>query len=128
MSSYMPKAKSDVHITPDRVFDLIYEYYGYGKDDLFDPCPLNTKHDGLEISWHDINFVNPPYTLLSEFVQKALDELPKKTILLLPSKTDQGWFHNLYNYWGRIIWIKGRLKFKNNKFSATQPHFLIMID
>ena len=124
----MPKSKSDVHLTPDKVFDMIKEYWDYEKSDLFDPCPLDPDFDGLEIDWKNINFVNPPYTLLSEFVQKALEERPKKTIMLLPAKTDQPWFHSLYHYWARIIWIKGRLKFKNNKFSATQPHFLIMID
>ena len=124
----MPQSKSDVHLTPDRVFDMIKEYYGYEKSDFFDPCPVNPEWDGLEIDWREINFVNPPYTLLTEFVQKALEQVPKKTIMLLPSKTDQGWFHLLFKYWIRIIWIKGRLKFKNNKWSATQPHFLVMID
>ena len=130
MSSYMPQSKSDVHLTPDRVFELIKERWGYNRQEMFDPCPENHKFDGLGINWKNLNFVNPPYTLLKEFVTKAYVESIKgcKTILLLPAKTDQSWFHDYIiaeKY--QILWIKGRLKFKNNKWTATQPHFLVMI-
>ena len=128
--SYLPPAKTDTHITPDRVFDIILETWGIEKDMMYDPCPVDGT-DGLTTSWKDINFVNPPYTLLKEFVAKALDEsnYGNRSIMLLPAKTDQAWFHDLvYNHRGvEIKWIKGRLKFKNNKWSATQPHFLARI-
>ncbi len=128
--SYLPPAKTDTHITPDRVFDIILETWGIEKDMMYDPCPVDGT-DGLTTSWKDINFVNPPYTLLKEFVAKALDEsnYGNRSIMLLPAKTDQAWFHDLvYNHRGvEIKWIKGRLKFKNNKWSATQPHFLALI-
>jgi hypothetical protein len=76
-----------------------------------------------------LNFVNPPYTLLREFVQKAIDETQRdrETIMLLPSKTEQEWFHDLLKLKCEIIWIRRRLKFKNNKDGATQPHFLVRI-
>ena len=127
-NSYMPQSKSDVHLTPDRVFEIIKEKWDYSREEMFDPCPENPKWDGLDISWQPVNFVNPPYTLLKEFVYKAIKEtnVGRKTILLLPAKTDQQWFHDIIQF--RIIWIKGRLKFKNNKWSATQPHFLVMIE
>ena len=130
MSSYMPQSKSDVHLTPDRVFDIIKEKWGYSKNEMFDPCPENPKFNGLGINWKNLNFVNPPYTLLKEFVYKAIKEtdIGRKTIMLLPCKTDQHWFHELKPWWDQIIWIEKRLKFKNNKWAATQPHFLIMID
>lgn len=123
----MPQAKSDIHLTPDRVFDLIKEYWDYNKEDFFDPCPENHTWDGIKIDWKDLNFVNPPYTLLKEFVYKAIHEtnFKRKTILLLPSKTDQHWFHEIIEW--EIKWIEKRLKFKNNKWSATQPHFLVYI-
>ena len=72
--SYMPPAKSDIHETPDRVFDLIKEYWGYSKNEMFDPCPINWKEDGLKIGWRRLNFVNPPYSLLKGFVRKAMFE------------------------------------------------------
>ena len=128
--SYMPKSKSDVHITPDRVWDLIKEKWNYNQEDFFDPCPEEfDTWDGLEREWDVLNYVNPPYTLLKEFVKKALDEQIRgnETILLLPSKTDQQWFHDLLSLNVEIMWIRKRLKFKNNKWSATQPHFLARI-
>ena len=128
--SYMPPAKSDTHVTPDRVYEMIKETWGIERSMMFDPCPINGT-DGLVISWKDINVVNPPYSLLKEFVAKALEEASygNRTVMLLPSKTDQAWFHDLvYNHDGvEIKWIRGRLRFVNNKWSATQPHFLTLI-
>ena len=128
--SYMPKSKSDVHETPERVFAIIDIVWGYQKQDMFDPCPVNWKEDGLKIEWDKLNFVNPPYSLLKEFVYKAFNESDRhynKTIMLLPAKTDQEWFHNIVSRECEIKWIEKRLKFKNDKWSATQPHFLAMI-
>lgn len=125
----MPKSKSDVHLTPNRVYDLIKNYWGYSEDDMFDPCPENPQFDGLKIGWKNINYVNPPYSLLKEFVYKAIYEIDygRITIMLLPAKTDQEWFHDLLANMFEIRWIRKRLKFKNNKWSATQPHFLVRI-
>uniref|UniRef100_A0AAT9JAK8 ORF28 n=1 Tax=Nitrosopumilaceae spindle-shaped virus TaxID=3065433 RepID=A0AAT9JAK8_9VIRU len=126
--SYMPPAKSDIHVTPDVVFDKIETIWGYQKYQLFDPCPLNPQWDGLNIEWKKINYINPPYTLLKEFVSKAISESDRGgiSIMLLPSKTDQKWFHLLYGKY-EIHFIQGRLKFKNNQYHATQPHFLVLI-
>jgi hypothetical protein len=129
--SYMPPAKSDTHITPLRVYDIIEDTWGMVKKDMFDPCPVNGK-DGLVISWKELNYVNPPYSdgLLSKFVYKAIEESQRgnRTVMLLPCKTDQAWFHTLVDTAGvEIKWIKGRLKFPNNQWSATQPHFLALI-
>ena len=131
--SYMPPIKSDVHITPDRVWDMIKEKWGYEKEQFFDPCPVNPQWNGLDIDWKELNYVNPPYsrergdkkTLLTQFVEKALDE-KGTTIMLLPSKTDQEWFHKIKEF--DMIWIRGRLKFVGNEWSATQPHFLVKIN
>jgi len=128
----MPQIKSDVHITPDNIWNLIKGKWGYDKEDFFDPCPVNPKHDGLEIQWKKLNFVNPPYSRekgkkksqLTLFVEKALEE-KGTTIMLLPSKTDQDWFHQIKHL--DILWISRRLRFKNNINHATQPHFLVKI-
>jgi len=131
--SYMPPIKSDVHITPDRVWDMIKENWGYEKEQFFDPCPVNPQWNGLDIDWKELNYVNPPYsreqgekkTLLTLFVDKALEE-KGTTIMLLPSKTDQEWFHKIKEF--DMMWIRGRLKFVGNEWSATQPHFLVKIN
>ena len=131
--AYMPPIKSDVHLTPDRVWDMIKENWGWNKEQFFDPCPVDPQWNGLDIDWRDLNFVNPPYsrqqgerkTLLAQFVDKALSE-KGTTVMLLPSKTDQEWFHKIKEL--DIMWIRGRLKFVGNEWSATQPHFLVKIN
>ena len=127
--SYMPKSKSDEHITPEKVYLWIQHHWGFQKDDMFDPCPVGFMKDGLSFTWPELNYVNPPYTLLKEFVAKAMVEAfrGKRTIMLLPSKTDQGWFHDLIAGEYELHWIKGRLKFEGAKWSATQAHFLVMV-
>ena len=131
--AYMPKSKSDDWETPDIVFEIIEREFHIKKGLLFDPCPLNYDgvwiHNGLKITWKRWNFVNPPYSKLKEFVNKALDEKYEGhfSILLLPSKTDQFWFHEIWRHAKRHYFFKGRLKFKGAKYHATQPHFLIEI-
>jgi len=126
--SYLPKSKSDVHITPDRVWEIIDLVWDINKVDMFDPCPLNPKFNGLTVKWKDLNYVNPPYPLTTEFVIKAFMELVfhgHETIMLLPAKTDQTFFHMLQGL--DIVWIKGRLHFKNDEWSSPQAHFLVKI-
>jgi hypothetical protein len=135
--SYMPKSKSDTHLTPPRVFYIIKHEWGLERKDFFDPCPANTPYkapcffNGLIIDWKKLNFVNPPYSNgnLYKFTLKAILETVNQnvTVMLMPSKTDQKWFHLLKPYWSNIVWIPKRLKFKNNKWAATQPHFLVII-
>lgn len=133
-TSYYPKSKSQTHITPDIVFNYIEDVYGITKDQLYDPCPADTPYkapiffNGLYGSWNDYNFINPPFEIetLTAFVFKAIEQSfeGRTTIALLPAKTDQRWFHDYIKY-RDIQWIRGRLKFKNNKHGATQPHFLV---
>ena len=131
--AYMPKSKSQVYITPDRVWEIIKKTWGYDKEEFFDPCPVNPQFNGLSIPWKELNYVNPPYAkkLLEQFVVKAIASavFSKKTsIMLLPSKTDQQWFHNITERNYEIKWIQGRLKFKNAEYGATIPIFLVKID
>jgi len=134
----MPKSKNQEHLTPDRVFELIESKWYLAKFIFFDPCPVGTPFNspcffnGLYLDWKKYNFVNPPFEVrtLEKFVKKAINEAKKgkKTIMLLPCKTDQAWFHELIlknNF--EILWIRKRLKFKNNKDHATGSHFLVKI-
>jgi len=127
--SYMPQSKSDIHPTPDRVWNIIESAWNLKKESFFDPCPVNPKFDGLLIDWKKYNYVNPPYSDLPMWVIKAIEESDygKLTVMLLPAKTDQWWFHILLQHKFDIQWIKGRLTFKGNMFNAPQPHFLVLI-
>ncbi len=136
----MPKSKNQEHITPDIIFELIESKWFLVDFELFyDPCPVGTPFNspcffnGLYGDWKKYNFVNPPFEIrtLEKFVKKAVDQALKGmvSILLLPAKTDQAWFHEiiLKNHY-EILWIRKRLKFKNNKDSSTGSHFLVKIN
>ena len=134
MKGYMPKSKSQNHITPQRVYDKIEQVWGWKKDDMFDPCPVNPVFDGLYIPWKKINYVNPPFEVktLTAFVNKALKEslIGNETIMLLPTnKTDQMWWHRLWQVLNKddIVWFRGRLKFENDKDSSPNAHVLVRV-
>ena len=143
-NAYMPKSKSDRHLTPDKIFDMIKFHWGYDRNHMYDPVPEDTPHNapmffnGLYLPYHDVNFVNPPYAKkpkgthsdLALFVFKSIAEsyLGRVTIMLLPAKVDQPWFFFILACGYQIVWIEGRLKFKNNKWSATGSHFLVKIE
>jgi hypothetical protein len=130
-TAYMPKSKSDVHETPDNVYELIEGIWGHTKEEMCDPCPVGFTQSALQTVWGKISYVNPPYTLLKEFVADAMHQSKDygvKTIMLLPAKTDQKWFHDILDCGYKIHWIRGRLKFKNDKWNSMNSHFLVMID
>jgi site-specific DNA-methyltransferase (adenine-specific) len=101
--------------TPDYILKPLIHEFG----NMFDPCPLhhNTDDwDGLKIDWHDINFVNPPYSLKlkTAFVKKAINEQAKgnTTVMLIPVSTSTALFHDFIKPNAtEIRFIRGRVKF-----------------
>lgn len=92
---------------------------------MFDPCPLGSKTDGLAIDWGKMNFVNPPYSQLRQWVQKSIEEHEKGkgVVLLIPSRTDNKAFRMLFEYGSEITFITGRLRF-NEANPAPFPSLL----
>jgi hypothetical protein len=114
--------ESDNWLTP---VDIYKEFDGWD-----DPCPLNGT-DGLTRNWGERCFVNPPYSNVLGFVNKALEELEngntKEVVFLVYARTDTIWFHKLYEskYFLKVIFLKGRLKFgfieKDDKIISSAP-------
>jgi site-specific DNA-methyltransferase (adenine-specific) len=98
--------------TPDWLYKQLDEEFHFD----FDPCPLNSGFDGLEIEWGNVNFVNPPYnrTDKPKFIKKSFDEWRKgKTcVLLIPVSTSTKQFHELLLPNAEIRFLKGRIAFK----------------
>lgn len=94
----------------------------------FDPCPYKSNFNGLEIEWKDKNFVNPPYSKIKEFVDKAIEEHKKGkvVVLLIPARTDTKYFRKLSNYGMDICFVTGRLHF-NDSNSAPFPSCYITL-
>ena len=122
MNSILFSKQSDNWSTPYRLYNF------YKLNNYFDPCPLNSKFDGLEIEWKQQNFVNPPYSKIKEFVDKCIEEHKKgkEVILLIPARTDTLYFRKLVDYGSIITFITGRLHF-NNSNSAPFPSCLVKL-
>lgn len=123
MNNILFSKKSDNWATPKVVYDR-YIAEGY-----FDPCPLNSNFDGLKIDWEAKNFVNPPYSKIKEFVEKAIEEHKKgkEVVLLIPARTDTKYFKKLIDYGVDITFITGRLHF-NESNSAPFPSCYIYLN
>src|ERR1700722_17018653 len=81
----------------------------------FDPCPINPQFDGLQIQWTGDAFVNPPYSQIASWIDKALRERTNcnSIIMLLPNWTDRSWFQRVKDC--RIEFLPGRVKFLDPK-------------
>lgn len=122
MNNILFSRKTDNWATPK----VMYEFYI--RNDYFDPCPLNSEFNGLEIEWKEKNFVNPPYSKIKLFIDKSIEEHKKgkKVILLIPARTDTKYFRKLVDYGCDIDFITGRLHF-NESNSAPFPSCLIYL-
>lgn len=73
-------------------------------------------------------FLNPPYSMCSEFMKKVWEEIyahkSLSVVCLLPARTDTKWFHNYVYNQCEIKFLKGRLKFSGSKNSAPFPSML----
>lgn len=115
--------KTDNWETPKEIYYHFCLNLGY-----FDPCPLNATFDGLNIPWPKANFVNPPYSNLKLWVEKAISEMKKgkSIVMLIPARTDTQAFKILYQANAQITFIIGRLKFSNKNY-APFPSMLVSL-
>ena len=131
----MFSSKSDIWATPNEFFKNLNSEYNF----TLDPCalPENAKckkyytpeQDGLKQDWsNEIVFCNPPYSEIEKWVEKAHKETfnGAKTVMLIPARTDTRWFHAYIYKKYEIHFIKGRLKFGDQKNSAPFPSMLVV--
>ena len=98
--------------TPKELYDKLNKEFSFD----FDPCPLNSPFDGLNVRWGKRNFINPPYSrkLKEAFIRKAFEESKKEKlcVMLLPVSTSTIIFHEIIYPHAEIKFLKGRVKFK----------------
>lgn len=106
--------------TPKELYDKWNSEFNFD----FDPCPLNSSFDGLNIEWGKSNYVNPPYNRIDKpkFIKKAYDEWKKGklVVMLLPVCTSTKQFHEIILPNCEIRFIKGRIKFVENGIKTKQ--------
>lgn len=110
---------SDMRATPKWLMDLFSDY--------FDPCPYEypPKTNGLLLDWKDKNYVNPPYSNVMPWVDKAIEESTKGKIVVLLLKFDATteWHRKLMQNNAHLSFLGERLKFVNvfEKTNTTSP-------
>lgn len=111
--------------TPKAVYQILNAEFNFDHD----PCPTNFKIDGLKSQWGKVNYVNPPYGReLQKWIKKGYDEYKKGKIVvfLIPSRTDTKWWHDYCMKAKEIRFIKGRLKFDDQKNPAPFPSAIVI--
>lgn len=111
--------------TPKAVYQTLDAEFHFDHD----PCPPDYIVDGLTTEWGKNNFVNPPYGReLNKWIEKGFIEWKngKTVVFLVPSRTDTRWWHDYCMKATEIRFIKGRLKFDDQKNAAPFPSAIII--
>lgn len=113
---------SDNWASPKWILDLFEGFY--------DPCPLNSKENGLLLDWKDKTYVNPPYSNPEPFIRKAIEENKKGKfiVMLLPVDTSTKWFLALKEAKAHIILPNERLKFNGSNKNARWACMLVILE
>ena len=130
-------SKEEKWATPQDFFDKLNDEFHFTLDAAASPdnakCPVyfTEEQNGLAQSWegHTV-WCNPPYCRKTgAWVKKAWEEHQRTgctVVMLLPSRTDVRWFHDYILGKAEIRFIKGRLKFGENKNSAPFPSIVVI--
>ena len=135
MNKVLFSSRSDEWETPIDIFNKLDAEFHF---DL-DPCSTDSNHkcdkyftkeiNGLSKNWGGCRvFCNPPYSNISEWVEKAYRESQQDhtlIVLLIPARTDTRYFHDYIYQRSEIRFIKGRLKF-SGKGSAPFPSMIVI--
>jgi phage N-6-adenine-methyltransferase len=129
--------KSDLWRTPQEVFDRYDRIYNFDIDGAADStnhlCDVWYGPDGIyedyltASPWGMQVWLNPPYSAVKDFVEKAAFDAEKgtTTVALLPARTDTRWFHkHIYMKPNvRVELLKGRIKFldENGQQQSSAP-------
>ena len=133
----MFSSKNQKWETPQDFYDKLNAEFNFTLDPC---CEIETakcdkfytpKENGLIQDWQgETVFCNPPYGREQKlWIEKCWKESNKPhttIVMLIPARTDTIAFHNFIYHKAEIRFIKGRLKFGNNKNSAPFPSMVVI--
>lgn len=128
----MFSSKTDLWATPQDLFNKYNEKYHFETDVC--ALPENAKcekfftpeMDGLKQEWSGVCWCNPPYGRnIGKWVEKACKSYAI-VVMLLPARTDTKWFHDYCLQYGKIEFLRGRLKFGGCKNPAPFPSMIVV--
>lgn len=116
--------------TPPELYQQLDQEFHFDHD----PCPLHrgdTTPDGLKSDWGKSNFVNPPFSEISKWLEKGKEEMKKgnKSVFLVTARTNT-------NYWCKYVWqgaseirfVMGKIKFQGYKNGFPVPCCVVIYD
>jgi len=83
------------------------------------------QQDGLEQEWNEDFFMNPPYSEINQWMQKATEQQKKHNVnalILVFAKTGVNWWHKYVEGKAEIHFQKGRIRFLLN---GVEPRYCI---
>lgn len=137
MTKGMYSSETDNWATPQWLFDELNEEFHF----TLDPCASNDNHkcdkyytekdDGLIQDWgKETVFCNQPYgRQIGRWVEKCFythTHTGNTCVMLVPARTDTGWFHKYIYGIAEIRFIKGRLRFGNSTQNAPFPSMIVV--
>lgn len=128
----MFSSKTDLWETPQELFDKYNETYHFETDVCALPENAKCKKfftpemDGLKQEWTGVCWCNPPYgRQIGKWVEKACKSFAT-VVMLIPARTDTKWFHDYCLPYGKIEFLRGRLKFGGCKNHAPFPSMIVV--
>lgn len=127
-------SKTDLWSTPQDLFDKYNDKYHFETDVC--ALPINTKckkfftpeMDGLKQEWTGVCWCNPPYgRQISKWVEKACKS-SATVVMLIPARTDTKWFHDYCLPYGKIEFLRGRIKFGGCENPAPFPSMIVIFN
>jgi phage N-6-adenine-methyltransferase len=123
----MFSSKTDLWETPQDFFDKLDSVFRFETDVCVLPENAKCKQfytpddDALQKSWTGTCWMNPPYGRgIDKWVAKAFKSAKENkatVVCLVPARVDTRWWHDFCAK-GEVYFVKGRLKFSDNKNSA----------
>lgn len=142
VSRTMFSSKTVEWATPQDLFDRLNAKYRFTLDVCATPenakCPryFTREQDGFLQDWSGERvWCNPPYGKeIARWVWACSEAnhpcepagAPDLAVMLLPARTDVRWWHDYVIPYGRVEFIRGRLKFGGSKNSAPFPSAVVV--
>jgi len=118
--------------TPQKLFDELNKEFGFTVDVCANefnyklPNYFDIERDGLAQVWDGVVWCNPPYgRTIKLWMAKALEAWQNgaTVVCLVPARTDTIWWHDYAIKATEIRFIKGRLKYEQNRIAGTAAPF-----
>jgi hypothetical protein len=123
------KNVNDSVATPRDLYEQLNREFRFSE---FDPAPLRrpAKFDGLAVKWPKCTFVNPPFSSIQPWVEKAIKEheLGKTVVMLLTARVSSKYWQDLvFENATEIRFLAGKICFEGQKGSGLPTPIAIVV-